>query len=329
MESSSPINQISQNQKPLEKCVSCAKKVPVICFFSNLTLAIFKMSVGSLTGSKGLFADGVHSLSDVVATTGVIISLKVADKGSDPQHPYGRGKAEFISCVFVYSILFIVALLILNEAISSILAGESGVPHLVSLLSAIVSVIANIILVRLGLCAGRAVNSPAIIANANENIADLYSSIAVIFGIIGANLGYPICDPLAAALVGLIILKTSTTLGWKAIGALVDRSIPTDKLLQISEIVMEVDGVERINYIKSRRIGKNYWFDVEIQVPPTLLVREGDIVVEVVRRKLLNLSSLVQEVVVILSCEEAGTEDKNAENKGFLGGLKSRFSSAG
>ena len=121
------------NQKAPEKCISCAKNVPVICFFSNLTLAIFKMWVGAITGCRGLFADGIHSLSDVVATTGVIISLKIADKGSDTQHPYGRGKAEFISCIFVYSILFIVALLILSDAISSILAGESTVPSLVSL----------------------------------------------------------------------------------------------------------------------------------------------------------------------------------------------------
>ncbi len=96
-----------------EKCFTCAKRVPVVCFFSNLTLAVFKMTVGHLTGSKGLFADGIHSLSDVVATTGVIVSLKISDKGDDEQYPYGRGKVEFISCIFVYSVLFIVAILIL------------------------------------------------------------------------------------------------------------------------------------------------------------------------------------------------------------------------
>ncbi|HDY89925.1 MAG TPA: cation transporter, partial [bacterium] len=82
----------------------------------KLTLAVFKMSVGYLTGSKGLFADGIHSLSDVVATTGVIVSLKISDKGDDERYPYGRGKVEFISCIFVYSVLFIVAILILTEA---------------------------------------------------------------------------------------------------------------------------------------------------------------------------------------------------------------------
>jgi len=308
-----------------EKCITCAKRVPIVCFFSNLTLAIFKMSVGHLTGSKGLFADGIHSLSDVVATTGVIVSLKIADKGDDPQYPYGRGKIEFISCIFVYSVLFFVAILILAGAISSITSGDLRVPNLISLFSAVVSVIANIILYRLGLCAGRAVNSPAIIANANENKADMLSSIAVIFGIIGSNLGYTYGDPLAAVIVGLIIMKTAVTLGWKAIQALIDTSLPAEKLKAINEIILGVKDVERVNYIKTRQIGKHYWLDVEIQVPPKLLVRQGDIISQVVKYEIMKISGRIKDVVVIQSCQKPKEKDQTEENKGFLGKIRAKF----
>ncbi len=321
----------SQNNvksKTPEKCFTCAKKVPVVCFFSNLTLAAFKMSVGSLTGSKGLFADGIHSLSDVVATTGVIISLKIADKGDDPRYPYGRGKIEFVSCVFVYSILFIVAIFILTGAISSILSGGLKAPNLISLVTAVVSVIANIILFRLGLCAGNAVNSPAIIANANENKADMLSSIAVILGIIGSNLGYTYSDPLAAVIVGLIILKTSLTLGWKAIEALVDTSLSVKKLKVINEIILEVQRVEKVNYIKTRQIGKQYWLDVGIQVSPELLVREGDILSQVVKYKLMKISERIKDVTVVLACNKPEDKNETREIKGFLGKIKANFSFA-
>jgi len=321
----------SQNNvksKTPEKCFTCAKKVPVVCFFSNLTLAAFKMSVGYLTGSKGLFADGIHSLSDVVATTGVIISLKISDKGDDPQYPYGRGKIEFVSCVFVYSILFIVAIFILTGAISSILSGGLKAPNLISLFTAVVSVIANIILFRLGLCAGNAVNSPAIIANANENKADMLSSIAVIFGIIGSNLGYTYSDPLAAVIVGLIILGTSTTLGWKAIKALIDTSLSVKKLKVINEIILEVQRVERVNYIKTRQLGKQYWLDVGIQVSPELLVREGDILSQVVKYKLMKISERIKDVTVVLACHKPEAKDETREIKGFLGKIKANFSFA-
>ena len=280
----------------------CAGRVPIVCFFSNLTLAIFKMSVGLLTNSKGLFADGIHSLSDVVATTGVIISLKISKKGEDASYPYGRGKIEFISCIFVYSVLLLVAFLILSNAIRDMIAGDLKTPNIISMFSAMVSVIANVILYRLGLCAGRAINSPAIIANANENKADMLSSMAVIVGILGCHLGFIYSDAIAAVVVGLIILKTATTLGWKAIGDLVDTSIPERKLKVINVRILRVKEVKRVNYIKTRRLGTKYWIDVEILLSPDISMQEGDIISAAVKSQVMNISGKIRDVAVIKSC---------------------------
>ncbi len=294
--------QRKKNSSAPEKCVKCANRVPVVCFFSNLTLAVFKMSVGVMTGSKGLFADGIHSLSDVVATTGVIISLKISDKEDDEKHPYGYGKIEFISCVFVYAVLFLVAIFILVSAIKAIIIGNLKTPGIISLFSALVSIIANVVLYRLGLCAGRAINSPAIVANANENKADMLSSIAVVFGIISCHLGFIYGDAIAAIFVGLIILKTATTLGWKAIGNLIDTSLAEDKLQIINERILRVKQVKRVNYIKARRLGKQYWIDIEIQLSPELSMYEGDIISQTVRTEVMKLSNKLKEVAVIKAC---------------------------
>ncbi|MFC1562678.1 cation diffusion facilitator family transporter [candidate division KSB1 bacterium] len=287
-----------------EKCIKCGDKVPWVCFFSNFTLGIFKMTIGYLSGSKGLFADGVHSFSDVIATTGVIISLKIARKPEDGKYPYGRGKVEFISCIFVYAVLLAVSILILYGAVKHILAVKQTAPNLISLFSAFVSVTANVILYRLGMCAGKQLNSPAIIANANENKADMYSSIAVILGITGSNLGYYFCDPLAAIIVGLIIFKTATSLGWKAIEALIDTSVPPEKLKLLNKIVRNVKGVDGVNYIKTRQIGKQFWLDIEVQVSPKLSVKEGDEISKNVREELMRTSGRIKDVVVTLSCEK-------------------------
>ena len=287
-----------------EKCIKCGVRVPWVCFFSNFTLALFKMTVGYISGSKGLVADGVHSFSDVIATTGVIISLKIAGKPEDDKYPYGRGKAEFISCVFVYAILLGVAILILYSAINHILDAKQTAPNIISLFSAFISVVANVILYRLGMCAGKQLNSPAIIANANENKADLASSIAVIFGIAGANLGYYFSDPLAAIIVGLIILKTSITLGWRSIAALIDTSVSPEKLKLLSKAVRNVKGIDRVNYIKNRQIGKQFWLDVEVQISSELSVKAGNEIAKNVRSELMAISGLIKEVTVTLSCKK-------------------------
>lgn len=296
---------------PLEKCVRCANRVPFVCFCSNFTLALFKMSVGWLTGSKGLFADGIHSLCDVIGTSGVIISLKISKRGEDEKYPYGRGKVEFISCIFVYSVLFIVAIIILTGAIKSIITGDLSKPNIISLFSALVSVFANVMLYRLGICAGKSINSPAIIANANENKADMLSSVAVIIGIIGCHVGFRYSDALAAVLVGLIILKTAAKLGWISIQALIDTSLPEEKLKIINERILKVKEIERVNYIKTRSLGKQYWVDVGIQLSSKLSIREGDRISQKVKSEIMKISSKVKEVVVIISCEGPVTDMKN------------------
>ena len=292
------------HSSPPEKCIRCANRVPVVCFFSNLTLAIFKITVGWLTYSKGLFADGIHSFSDVIATTGVIISLKISGKGVDEKYPYGRGKIEFISCIFVYSVLFLVAILILSSAIKHLLQGDLRTPGILSLFSALVSVFANIMLYRLGMCAGKAINSPAIIANAKENKADMLSSIAVIVGISGCHLGYKYSDALAAILVGLIIIKTAMTLGWKAIQDLLDTSIPVEKIKLINKRILTIEQVKRVSYIKTRRTGKHYQVDVEILLSPNLSIRDGDEIAQAVKYKIMNISNKISDVIVIKACEQ-------------------------
>ncbi len=77
-----------------EKCMKCGRQIPWVCFFGNLCLAVFKITVGIISGSKGLVADGMHSGSDVLATVMVIISLKMAGRGENKKHPWGYGKAE-------------------------------------------------------------------------------------------------------------------------------------------------------------------------------------------------------------------------------------------
>ncbi len=292
------------------KCIKCASKVPIICFFTNLTLAIFKMSVGWLTYSRSLFADGIHSLCDVIGSIGVIISLKIAGKAPDEDYPYGRGKAEFISSTFVYLILFVMSVLILWSSVKHIIQGDLKTPNILSLYSAVISVFANLIIFRLAMCAGTAVNSPAIIADANENKADMISSAAVVVGVAGCHLGYIYSDALAAIMVGLIIMHTAVTLGWKAIKHLVDTSIPEESIRLINGKILTVEQVKQVSYIKSRRTGHSYHVDVEIVISALLPVREGDAIAQAVKDRIMSISNKISNVVVITTCEEPNAKEK-------------------
>jgi cation diffusion facilitator family transporter len=287
-----------------DKCIRCSKVVPWVCLFGNTTLACFKIFVGIVSGSKGLVADGMHSASDVIATIMVLVSLGVAGREDDKTHPWGHGKVEFAGALIVYTILLALSIYLFQDALRAIIGGKLKPPHLVSFVAAVISVIANFILSGYGFCAGRQQNSPAMIANANENRADMFSSIAVVIGIIGANMGFVFLDALAAVGVSLIIFKTALTLGLQAFRNLLDISLPSRKNRLLENTVLQYKEVKGINFLKTRRVGQSVWVDMEILIDSRKTIKEAYAVTREVRLALMRRFEHIKEVAIAFTCRE-------------------------
>ncbi|MBF0244814.1 MAG: cation transporter [Planctomycetes bacterium] len=284
-----------------KKCERCGKMVPWVCFLGNSTLATFKITIGFLADSKALIADGMHSASDVIATIMVLISLNISGRDDDDSHPWGHGKIEFLGAAFVYTILFLLSLFLLYDSIGALIRGDAVQPEFISLIGAAISIIANYILSSYGLCAGKKLSSPALIANAQENRADMLSSIAVLIGIALSLCGYPFFDALAALLVALIILRTATRLGLDAIRNLIDSSLPTNKLLLIKGVVREFKQVRNARF-RTRRVGQQVWVEMEIQVSPEHSVTEAAAIASEVRLALIRRFRHIKEVSISFTC---------------------------
>ncbi len=281
-----------------EKCIECGGKIPWVCFVGNSVLAVFKILVGIISGSKGLIADGLHSGSDVLATVMVIISLKISEKDADRTHPWGYGKIEYVGSTLVYIILFLLGGYIFIDATRDIITQKFGPPHIISLFAALVSIAANIILSSYGFCAGTRLNSPAMIANANENKADMLSSFAVVLGITGAHMGFAFSDSLAAIVVALIILKMSGSLFLEAIEGLMDKSIDRKAIGQIRDIALNQKGVYGVSRIQTRKLGGKSWIDMEILVDHHRSVTQANVICAEVRTAILRRAIHILDVVV-------------------------------
>ena len=147
-------------------------------------------------------------------------------------------------------------------------------------------------------------NSPAMIANANENRADMLSSVAVVIGIIGANMGFVVLDSLAAILVALIIFKTALTLGLQAFRNLMDISLPGEKTELIKKVAAAYRDVKGVKYIKTRRVGQHVWIDMEIFVDPRKNIKEAHAVTREVRLALIRKFKHVKDATVSFTCVE-------------------------
>lgn len=298
-----------------EKCLKCGRQIPWVCFFGNATLAVFKAVVGFLSGSRALIADGLHSASDVLATIMVIISLKISGKAEDDAHPWGYGKAEYIGSLFVYTILLFLGAYILIDSVVDIVLRRNAPPHMISLFAAMVSVAGNVIFSSYGFCAGKRLNSPAMIANANENRADMFSSVAVILGILGAHAGFIFADSVAAIVVGLIIIRMSVKLTIEALRGLMDKNINAQAIAHIRAIALKQRGVSGVDFIRARKLGGKSWIEIEIMVDPRYTVGQANEICSEVRSAILRRAVHIKEVTTSFTSDWSVVRKPARSNK--------------
>jgi cation diffusion facilitator family transporter len=265
------------------KCRRCAAVVPWFSFWGNLGLAVYKLIVGLIGGSAALVADAMHSFADVIGSTGILVATRVSAREPDARYPYGRGKAEFIGAAFVYTVLLFFAAGISIGAIRAMLAENPEPPKFFTALGALVSVFYNYLMYKYATCAGRRNNSPAILADAFENRADAVSSFACIAGIGGALLIHPICDAIAALVVGLVIFWNCQEQLRESARGLLDGGMPAAPLARMRTAIVATEGVRALAYLRSRQTGARFWLDVGIQVEPDLPVSEADAICAAVR----------------------------------------------
>lgn len=299
------------------QCLRCGDRAPWVSFSGNTLLAVYKLTIGFLGGSSALIADGCHSAADVVGSTCILLTTRISGKPADGDHPYGHGKAEFIGAVFVYTVLTFFSIGVIVGAILAI--HEPAPPHFVSLLGALVSVLCNYLMFRYAECAGTRCNSPAVLADAFENRADALSSVAAVVGIAGAVLIHPVLDPLAAMVVGLVILWNSIQQLREAASGLMDRGLPPDEIAEIERIALAHEGIGGVEFVLTRQTGRSYWVDLGVRLGDDVEVASADAIVTALRHELAENPSLHQVEVFVVPSSSAKASERRGVRLPVLG----------
>ena len=272
-------------------------------FFGNIGLAVLKGVAGVLANSSAMIADAVHSASDIFASLFVYISLKIASKPADEEHPYGHGKAEVISTLIVGLMLAGAGIQIIFTAFAVIGRGNIPSPGNLAVYAAVFSIIIKELMYRFTYQAGVRSNSPATIANAKDHRSDVFSSIAALIGIIGAKLAYPILDPVAGIIVAFLIFKMSYDIVMDALGQIMDESPGQKMIEEIKQFSLVVNGVRSTHGIRVRRSGAVYLIDLDIAVDPEITVKQAHEIADRVRDMLFtNMENITEVRVHVVPC---------------------------
>ncbi len=190
-----------------------------------------------LTRSSAVFSDALESIINVVASAFALMSIVLAARPPDKNHPYGHGKVEYFSAGFEGALIIIAAIGIFKSGLAHILKPQP-LPNLtdglyILLGTGLINLILGLVLVR----TGKKTHSLALTADGKHVLTDVITSAGVLLGLLLVHLtGLYWLDGAIACMVGFSILYTGIILIKESSAGLMDRAEPA-LLQEISSLL--------------------------------------------------------------------------------------------
>ncbi|WP_180954219.1 cation diffusion facilitator family transporter [Bacillus sp. M6-12] len=246
----------------------------ILSICTYIFLSALKLFIGFTADSEALKADGLNNATDIIASIAVLIGLKIAQKPSDLDHPYGHWKSETVASLVASFIMMAVGLQVLYTAISSVFHGGKEAPDLLAAWTGIFCEVVMYFVFRYNRNLAQKINSQSVMAAAKDNLSDAWVSIGTAVGIIGSQFNLAWLDTVAAVIVGLLICKTA----WDIFrGASHDLTDGFDEQLigDYKDTILSTFGVKGVKDIRARNYGNYVVVDAVILVNSNLELRDA------------------------------------------------------
>lgn len=268
-----------------------------IGLLTNIGLAVAKLIIAVLSGSAALLADAFNSTGDIFATAVAYGGYTFAQRPPDHNHHYGHGNAESVAGLVVGAMLFATGVFISIDGGMKLAVGVTEPPEALALVMALATMAIKEALYRYTLAIGRALNAPSLLASCRDHRADVFVGLAVFLGVLGARLGAPWIDPLAAILIGVYIAGMAIAPLRHNAGVLMDEA-PSEMAGTIRDVAAAEVGVRGVENVRVHPLGSYFMVDLEVGVQASLTVQDAHDIAHRVRDRVIAEVEHVREVKV-------------------------------
>jgi len=267
---------------------------------ANSLLAIIKVTVGIISGSMAVIADGIDTTSDVATYFISLFTAKIISKSPTEKFPYGYKRAETIAAtVMSFVICFVGLQLLITTATKIFTHSEQVIPSALAIYVTIFSIIGKFILTLWQFKRGRILESSMLIANAKNMKNDILISTAVLIGLFFTIfLKMPIIDLILALIVSIWIIKVAVEIFIDVNTELMDGMRDTDIYKDILDIVNSIEGANNPHRIRIRKISNMYVIGLDIEVDGKMSVSDSHDLVEIVEIKLREKIKNIYDIVI-------------------------------
>lgn len=253
-------------------------------------LLILKFVAYEITDSEAILSDALESVVNVLGALIAVITIGIAAKPADEDHPYGHGKAEYFSVAFEGGFISFAAILIIYHASHSLIKGnpmqeiEKGLW---------ITIFAGAVNGALGLYlkkSGKKLKSQALKSGGEHLITDFVTSVAVVAGLTLVYFtGLVWIDSVVAILFGLYLLRTGFKLFKRSLSDLMDAE-DQDVIVEVGKLFSQhiFPGIIRIHRTRVMRAGRFHHIDAHLVVPEFWEIRKAHAETEKFENKIIK-----------------------------------------
>ncbi|MFB3907673.1 MAG: cation diffusion facilitator family transporter [Candidatus Eisenbacteria bacterium] len=276
----------------------------------RLTAALLSLVVGSvlmagkflafrMTGSTAIFSDALESIVNVLAAAFAVGGILFAGRPADRGHPYGHGKIEFFSAAFEGGLIAFAAVVIVYQAIESLIHGpelrQLNLGLAITAGAGALNALLGWILIR----TGRRYDSLILIADGKHVLSDFLTTVGILIGLALVRITEVLwLDPVVAIVVAIALARTGVLLVRHAARALLDEedTYLLQRLLEAGEQARE-PGIIRMHHLRAIRVGSFVHVDAHLVVPEFWSVDHAHDRSDAFERRLLDRCSIDGEIV--------------------------------
>ena len=209
----------------------------------NVFLSVVKFLVGTFTGSVAVTADAANNLSDAGGSIISLISIRLAQKPVDREHPFGHGRMEYLGALGVGVLILLMGVELLLSGVDSILNPVRPAFGWVPLLLMIFSILMKVWLYFFYTHVGKKIDASALLAAAKDSLSDVLATSAVALSmVIGVFTAFPV-DGVMGVIVAVLVLKAGFDVCKDTIDSLMGGKPDKELGRRIIDMLMKYDKI--------------------------------------------------------------------------------------
>ncbi|MBQ3823810.1 MAG: cation transporter [Clostridia bacterium] len=285
-------------------------RTSVLGILANVFLAAFKAAVGILSNSIAIILDAVNNISDAASSLITIIGTKLAGKAPDRKHPYGHGRAEYLSSMIISFLVIYAGVTSLVESVKKIFSPETPDYSPAALVIIAVAVAVKIVLGVYVKSVGKKVNSDSLVNSGEDAKLDAVISFSTLVAAAVFLIFHLSLEAYLGAAISVYIVISGIKMLRETISRILGERVDADLARDIKKTVCSFPDV----YGAYDLILNNYGPDafngsVHIEVPDTKSANELD---ELIREITLSVYRKHNVLLTAVGVYSLNTQDEYA-----------------